>query len=137
MQHRRGGQQVSHVAEELFLQLSGGATTDGGQEPGGHIDRGQRLQQVAGAPDRQVVRAGEQRGAGEGFRADPHRRARRGHNADVLDRHGLVVPARGGDHPAARADLRDPHILGDLRGRRGLDVDDLTPPMAVFRGLDQ
>jgi hypothetical protein len=89
---------------------------------------------IAVAADRQVVRAGQQRGAGHGFGADAHRRAHRGHGVGVLDRHRLVIPARGGDRPATPAHLRDPLVLGHLRRRRRLHIDNLAPLTPALLG---
>jgi hypothetical protein len=63
VQNRRAGQQFAQVGQEPLLQLAGRAAPDPGEESGGDVDAGQRFQQVAGATDQQVVRAGEQRGA--------------------------------------------------------------------------
>ncbi len=41
------------------------ARADPGEEPGGDLHRGQVLQQVTGASDRQVMRTGQQRGLGQ------------------------------------------------------------------------
>lgn len=126
VQQRGAGQQLLHVAQELLLQPPRRPTADPGQKPGGDIDRGQRLQQVAGTADRQVVRAREQRRPRADLGTEPHRRARDGHGIGVLDRHRLVIPARGGDRPATPAHLRDPLVLGDLRRRRRSHIDNLT-----------
>jgi hypothetical protein len=81
---------------------------------------------------RQVVRAGD-----NAARARVSGRSAGGparHNADVPT--GTARPARVVTTPQ-HAQTFESALLGDLRGRRGLDVDDLTSPMAVFGGLDQ
>jgi len=61
VQHWRIQQQRAQMWQEGPLQPPRRAAPDPGQEPGGHIDPAQRLQQVPRPAHRQVVRAGQQR----------------------------------------------------------------------------
>ena len=78
---------------------------------------------------------GQQRCAGQGLRADPHRGAHRGHHLGALI--ASLIPAGSGDLPAARAGLRHPLILGDFRCRRRAYVHHLTPLPTRLHGLGQ
>ena len=76
-------------------------------------------EQIPGPTDRQIVRTGQQRRTGQGFRTDPHRRPRSSHDVGVLDGHRRIIPTQGGHRPATPAYLRDPLIRGDIGGGAG------------------
>ena len=73
MEHRRGAQQLAQPGQERLLQFPRRPAPDSGQEPGGHLDPGQGLQQRPRAAHRQVMPTAQQRGSGQSVRADPHR----------------------------------------------------------------
>jgi hypothetical protein len=121
---RRTGRPPGFLGDEHPAYANWGGA-GGGYQPGGDPDRGQRLQQVAGATNRQVVRAGHQRCMDRGLRAAPHREpwgrppSRR---ARPAPQHR---PNSGRDRPQPEPHLADPLVLGDLWRRRP-DVDHLT-----------